>query len=111
MNDKQWKRVQTLFKEIVDLDPDTRFERMESVKTEDPLLYEELRSLLAADSQDTSLLDGFAIEQVDLSDLVPLEGVQVGPFRMKSRLGQVVWAVSIWRSAWKADSIKLWLLN
>ena len=87
MNAEQWKRVQSLFKEIVDLEPDTRNERMESVRAEDPLLFEELRSILAADSQQTSLLDGYAIEQVDLSDLVPLEGVQVGPFQIEKQVG------------------------
>ncbi|MDZ7720981.1 MAG: hypothetical protein U5K72_19330 [Balneolaceae bacterium] len=50
MNPEQWNRVQALFKEIVDLDQDTRSDRLESVKTEDPLLFEELMSLLAADS-------------------------------------------------------------
>jgi len=87
MNAEQWKRVQTLFKEIVDLEPDTRHKRMESVKTEDPILYEELRSLLAADSQETSLLDSFAIEHVDLSDLFPIEGVQVGSFLIEKKIG------------------------
>jgi eukaryotic-like serine/threonine-protein kinase len=87
MNAEQWNRVQTIFKEIVDLEPDTRLERMESVKTEDPLLYEELLSLLKADSEKTSLLDGFAIEQVDLSELVPLEGVQIGPFQIEKQIG------------------------
>ncbi len=87
MNAEQWNRVQTLFKEIVDLEPDTRHERMESVKTEDSFLYEELCSLLAADTQETSMLDGFAIEQVDLSDLVSLEGVQIGPFQIEKQVG------------------------
>jgi serine/threonine-protein kinase len=87
MNSDQWNRVQTLFKEIIDLDPDSRNQRLESVKTESPILFEELQSLLAADSQDTSLLDGFAIEQVDLSDLVPMEGVQVGPFEVIETIG------------------------
>lgn len=87
MNSDQWNRVQTLFKEIVDLDPDSRIERLESVKTESPLLYDELLSLLAADSQNTSLLDGFAIEQVDLSDLVPMESIRVGPFEVIATIG------------------------
>lgn len=87
MNAEQWKQVQTLFKEIVDLDPDQRTLRLESVRTEDPLLYEELYSLLSADSQETSLLDGFAIERVDLSDLLPMEGVQIGPYRVAEKIG------------------------
>jgi len=87
MNSNQWDKIQTLFKEIVDLDPESRIERLESVKTESPLLYDELQSLLAADSRQTSMLDGFAIEQVDLSDLVPMEGVQVGPFEVIETIG------------------------
>ena len=87
MKADQWDKLQTLFKEIVDLDPDSRIKRLKSVKTESPMLYDELQSLLAADSQDTSLLDGFAIEQVDLSDLVPMEGVQVGPFEIIETIG------------------------
>lgn len=87
MNSDQWDRVQTLFKEIVDLDPESRIQRLESIKTDNPLLYEELRSLLAADSQHTSMLDGFAIDQIDLSDLVPMDGVRVGPFEIIETIG------------------------
>ncbi|MFO8029817.1 MAG: serine/threonine-protein kinase [Cyclonatronaceae bacterium] len=87
MNADQWKQVQALFKEIVDLEPGPRIQRLESVKTENPLLYEELLSLLKADSDETSLLDGFAIEQVDISELVPLDGVQIGPFRIERQIG------------------------
>ncbi len=87
MNAEQWKQVKTLFKEIVDLEPELRTERLESVKTEDPLLYEELVSLLEADSMETSILDGYAIQQVDLSELVPLDGVQVGPFKIEKQIG------------------------
>lgn len=87
MNPEQWNRVQTLFKELVDLDHDTRIERLESVKTEDPLLFEELMSLLAADSEDTSLIDGFAIDQVDLSSLADLDDVKIGPFQTEKKIG------------------------
>jgi serine/threonine-protein kinase len=87
MNAEQWKQVQTLFKEIVDLEPDTRRSRLETVRTEDPLLYDELLSLLKADSQDTSLIDGYAVEQVDLSDLVPLDGVRIGPYEIAAKIG------------------------
>lgn len=86
MNAAQWKQVQTLFKEIVDLEPSMRNERLDSVKAEDPLLYEELLSLLNADSENTSLLDSFAVSQVDLSELVPLDDVQIGPFRIDKKI-------------------------
>ncbi|MCA1802157.1 MAG: serine/threonine-protein kinase, partial [Rhodothermaceae bacterium] len=83
----QWNRVQQLFKEVIDLDPDTRIFRMRQIKTEDTDLFNELSSLLAADSQETSLLDGFAIDQVDLSELVPMEGIRVGPFQIERQVG------------------------
>jgi serine/threonine-protein kinase len=87
MNPNQWKRVQALFKEIVDLDQDTRIQRLESVKTENPLLYEELMSLLVADSENTSLIDGFAIDKIDLSELAEHEGSQIGPFQIGKKIG------------------------
>lgn len=87
MNPDQWNRVQSLFKELVDLDRDTRIERLESVKTEDPLLFEELMSLLAADSENTSLIDGFAIDQIDLSSISDLDGVQIGSFQIEKKIG------------------------
>ena len=87
MTSKHWDKISTLFKEIVDLEPDLRNERLNAVKTEDPLIYEELITLLNADSDHTSLLDGFAIDQLDLSDLFPLEGVQVGPFEIEQKVG------------------------
>ena len=87
MNSEQWNKVQALFKEVIDLDADSRTTRMEQIKTDDPVLFEEVWSLLAADSMQTSILDGFAIEQVDLSELVPLDGVQIGPFRIEKQIG------------------------
>ncbi len=87
MNPDQWNRVQILFKELVDLDRDTQIERLESVKTEDPLLFKELMSLLAVDSETTSLIDGFAIDQVDISQLVDHEGEQIGPFQIEKTIG------------------------
>ena len=87
MNPAKWNLIQTLFKELVDLEPETRYERLESVKTEDPLLFEEVMSLLAADSDGTSLIDGFAIEDIDISSLVSLDGAQIGPFKIEKLIG------------------------
>lgn len=87
MNPEKWKQIQTLFKEVIELDVDSRTTRMEQLKTDDPLLFEEIRSLLEADSTSTSLLDGFAIEAIDLSDLVTVEGVRVGPFKIEKKIG------------------------
>ena len=77
MNSNQWDQIQTLFKELVDLDPDSRDKRLESVKTKSPLLYDELQSLLVTDSEQTSHLDGYAIEQVNLLARISADGQRV----------------------------------
>ena len=87
MTPEQWKRVQTLFKEIVDLDPDTKSFRLEQIKTENPLLYDELLTLLAADSEPTSILDGFAADQIDLSSILQQEIKRIGPFEIDEKIG------------------------
>ena len=87
MNSAKWNLIQTLFKELVDLEPETRFKRLESVKTEDPLLFEEVISLLDADSDGTSLIDGFAIENIDIESLAGMDGVQIGPFKIEKLIG------------------------
>jgi serine/threonine-protein kinase len=87
MTPEQWKRVQTLFKEIVDLDPDTKSFRLEQIKTENPLLYDELLTLLAADSEPTSILDGFAADQVDLSSILQQDIKRIGPFEIDQKIG------------------------
>ena len=87
MNAEQWNRVQTLFKEMIDLESGTRTERLRQIKTDDPGLYNELSSLLEADSMETSLIDGYAIDTVDLSELVPMEGIRVGAFQIERQVG------------------------
>jgi serine/threonine-protein kinase len=87
MNSEKWKKVQTLFKELVDLEPETRYEKLESVKTEDPLLFEEVMSLLSADSEGTSILDGLAIDKMDITGLANIEGTRIGPFEIKDLIG------------------------
>ncbi|NBC26671.1 MAG: tetratricopeptide repeat protein [Bacteroidetes bacterium] len=87
MKPARWKKISTLFKEIADLNPVLRAERLKTVKSENPAIYEELITLLKADSDQTSLLDGFAADHVDFTSLFPLEGVQVGPFLIEKLIG------------------------
>lgn len=87
MTPEQWNRLQTLFKELVDLDPDTKSYRLEQIKTENPLLYDELLTLLAADSESTSILDGFAADQIDLSSILHPEIKRIGPFEIDEKIG------------------------
>jgi serine/threonine-protein kinase len=87
MNSEKWKKVQTLFKELVDLEPKTRQKKLESVKTDDPLLFEEVMSLLNADSDGTSILDGLAIDKMDIRGLANISGTRIGPFEIRDLIG------------------------
>ena len=87
MDSAKWNLIQTLFKELVDLEPETRFKKLESVKTEDPLLFEEVMSLLNADSEGTSIIDGFAIDNLDIDALADMDGAHIGPFKIEKLIG------------------------
>ena len=87
MDSAKWNLIQTLFKELVDLEPETRFKKLESVKTEDPLLFEEVMSLLNADSEGTSIIDGFAIDNLDIEALADMDGAHIGPFKIEKLIG------------------------
>ena len=87
MDSAKWNLIQTLFKELVDLEPETRFKKLESVKTEDPLLFEEVMSLLNADSEGTSIIDGLAIDNIDIEALADMDGAHIGPFKIDKLIG------------------------
>lgn len=87
MNAERWNQVQTLFKEIVELDHDSRTTRLEKVLETDPDLYREIESLLAADADRTSILDGFALDSIDISSLFFTEGTRIGSFQIVKQIG------------------------
>jgi len=87
MNPERWNQVQTLFKELVDLDHELRDVRMAAIQREDPELHREIKSLLAADADNTSILEGFAYDSIDFSELLSLEGTRVGPFKITNLIG------------------------
>lgn len=86
MNAERWDQVQTLFKEIVKLDYDSRTTRLEEILDKDPDLYREIHSLLVADADRTSILDGFALDSIDISGLLSLEGTRIGPFEVDRQI-------------------------
>jgi len=87
MDAERWNQVQSLFKEIVELDEKTRETRLNEVSSTDPGIVEEVRALLQADADKTSILDGFAIDSIDISSLFSLEGMQIGPFKIIREIG------------------------
>ena len=87
MEAERWNQVQTLFKEIVALDEKTRETRLQEVSATDPGIVEEIRALLEADADKTSILDSFAIDTVDISSLFSMEGTQIGAFNIVNEIG------------------------
>ena len=87
MNPDRWNQVQTLFKEIIELDHKTRETRLGQIREKDPGLYEELNSLLAADADETSILDGFAVDSIDISEIFLPESSRIGPFQLIREIG------------------------
>src|SRR6056297_1554317 len=87
MNAERWNQVQTLFKEILELDHDSRVTRLNEVRDTDDELFREIQSLLAADADHSSILDGFAIDSIDISGLLSIDGTRVGPFEIVRQVG------------------------
>ncbi|MGK7371070.1 MAG: serine/threonine protein kinase, partial [Candidatus Halalkalibacterium sp. M3_1C_030] len=87
MDAERWNQVQTLFKEILELDHDSRVTRLNEVRETDDELFREIQSLLAADADDSSILDGFAIDSIDISGLLSMDGTRVGPFEIERQIG------------------------
>jgi eukaryotic-like serine/threonine-protein kinase len=96
---ERWAEVAALFDELVELDSDIRERRLAELNAGDPILAAEVRSLLAADDGQGSLLDsdapgaipGIRPLQVDSR---PVDGI-AGPWRLLHALGEggmgVVW--------------------
>jgi len=87
MEPDKWQQVQLIFKELVDLDLKTQEIRLNQLKDENPELYREVDTLLAADRDKTSFLDSSVIDSIDISGLFSLEGSKVGPFKIIHKLG------------------------
>jgi serine/threonine-protein kinase len=87
MEAERWNQVQSLFKEIVELDEKTRETRLEEVSETDPGIVEEVRALLRADADKTSILDGFAAHSIDVASLFSMEDVQIGAFKIIREIG------------------------
>ena len=87
MNPERWNQVQTLFKEIISLDFDTRTQRLMELRSNDPDMHKELLSLIAADEDPSSILDGTVSETIDLNEFLSMEGTEVGPFELTELIG------------------------
>jgi eukaryotic-like serine/threonine-protein kinase len=87
MNAVKWNQVQTVLKQLMDADEPTRATHLGRLRDEDPDIFREVSSLLAADADNYSILDGYAVDAVDLDDLLSLDGSRIGPYRVIRKIG------------------------
>ncbi|TVQ15029.1 MAG: hypothetical protein EA364_03155 [Balneolaceae bacterium] len=87
MDVTRWNRLTTLFREILEKDDAARTTMLGKLSIQDPDMYREIKSLLDADTDESSILDGFAVDAVDLDDLLSIDGSRIGPWRVVRRIG------------------------
>ena len=100
---QRWKRLSSLFEELVELDRDARAARLVSLAVEDAGLARELRAMLDADDAAEGLLDGRIVDAAPTlmgriadgieadavaSDAVTPPFERVGRFRLQRLLGR-----------------------
>jgi serine/threonine protein kinase/tetratricopeptide (TPR) repeat protein len=87
MDTARWHKMQELFGQAIEADPKDRRALLERRCGDDRELLEELLSLLAADESGHSMLDGLAVQAVDISSEISYEGKNVGPYRIVEQIG------------------------
>ncbi|MBS0194109.1 MAG: tetratricopeptide repeat protein [Proteobacteria bacterium] len=85
MQPELWAKVGPKLDELLDLPPDHRQARLETIGVEDPALAAELRRLLAFETTDSHLLDT-PVPQASLH--APVPGARVGPYRLQWMIGE-----------------------
>lgn len=79
--------MQAIFDAASELNPDHRDEFLREQCSGDKQLEQEVRSLLEADQEQHSLLDGLAVDYVSHAESVEYEGRQVGPYTLGKMIG------------------------
>ena len=88
---ERWTEIAAWFDELVELDPATREARLLQLDKNDPELAGEVRSLLAADDADSTLLASDAVAAIPGliadRDTGPGDGI-AGPYRLLRSIGE-----------------------
>ncbi len=87
MDTKRWNKVQNLFEEALELEEAKRPAFLKQACAGDSTLFDEVMSLLEADMNANSLLDGLALDAVDLAKEFNRVGQQFGPYRIVREIG------------------------
>jgi serine/threonine protein kinase/tetratricopeptide (TPR) repeat protein len=87
MDSHRWNRIQELFEAALERDPGGRDAFVRSQAGDDEELYQEVRSLIEADSASHSLLEGHAVDAVGLPEHLAMEGKRIGNYRIIRQIG------------------------
>ncbi|NNF59162.1 MAG: serine/threonine protein kinase, partial [Rhodothermaceae bacterium] len=85
MTKERWTQVQALFESALERAPAEQTAFLRDACGDDTALYREVRSLLQVEVH--SLLDGGALNALNLSAMLSAEGEQVGPYRIEREIG------------------------
>lgn len=88
MNPERWQKIQSLFEQTLELVSDKRNAFLKQACADDRELYKEVISLLEADANTHSLLDGLALDAVDFAKDFNLEGQHIGPYKIVREIGR-----------------------
>ena len=88
MNPERWQKIQSLFEQTLELVSDKRNAFLKQACADDGELYKEVVSLLEADANTHSLLDGLALDAVDFATDFNLEGQHIGPYKIVREIGR-----------------------
>ena len=86
MDTKCWPKIEALFHEAVELPPDDRDAFLRKACAANPGIYKEVLSLLEEDLNVHSMLDGWALDAVDLQSEAII-GKQIGPYQITQEIG------------------------
>ncbi len=87
MDAHRWSRIGDLFEQALEQPEDRREAFLRQACEEDDAMYREVASLIAEDRTANALLDGVALDLMDLDQEFTMAGREIGSYRILRRIG------------------------
>ncbi len=87
MDQARWKRIEEIFESLLDYPPQSRPKALKGMCGGDEELEKEILLLLKEDARENSMIDGMAIDYVDLPGVVG-QGHVIDSFRVERKIGE-----------------------